>query len=59
MPHGARGNGLHSKRAHEGSVTGIAASSDGLSYATAGTDSRVRLWDADTYRCLPYRVLLC
>eukprot|EP00884_Botryococcus_braunii_P017531 jgi/Botrbrau1/4461/Bobra.0348s0045.2 len=44
------GNHMQTQRAHEGSITGIVASPDGLSYVTAGTDSCVRLWDAHTYR---------
>lgn len=32
--------------AHEGAVTGLLAMQDGLSLVSAGTDHRVRLWDA-------------
>lgn len=32
--------------AHEGAVTGILATQDGLNLVTAGFDHRVRLWDA-------------
>jgi hypothetical protein len=41
--------------AHDGSVTGIASTPDGLFWVTAGTDDRVRLWDARTHR----RAFLC
>ena len=34
-----------------GAVTGVAPTPDGLHWLTAGTDDRVRLWDAGTYRC--------
>jgi DNA excision repair protein ERCC-8 len=33
--------------AHEGAVTGILATLDGLNLITAGSDSRVRLWDRE------------
>lgn len=32
--------------AHEGPVTGILATSDGLNLVTTGSDNRVRLWDS-------------
>jgi hypothetical protein len=35
-----------SARAHDGAVTGLLAAAGGLHYLSAGTDSRVRLWDA-------------
>lgn len=36
--------------AHEGAVTGLLATQDGLSLVSAGTDHRVRLWDAGVCR---------
>jgi hypothetical protein len=38
--------------AHEGAVTGLLATQDGLSLLSSGMDHRVRLWDAgETYVC--------
>ena len=39
--------------AHDGSVTAVAQTPDGLHWVTAGNDSRVRLWDARRCRCAP------
>ncbi len=36
--------------AHEGSVTAILPTADGKYWLTAGTDSRLRLWDSDDHR---------
>ena len=35
---------------HDGNVTCVAPSPDGLFWITSGTDDRLRLWDAATYR---------
>lgn len=35
--------------AHDGRVTGILPTPDGLHWLTAGTDNRLRLWDAHHY----------
>lgn len=37
--------------AHEGAVTAVVPTPDGLYCLTAGTDSRVRLWDLRDNRC--------
>ena len=39
-----------SSSAHEGSITAVRATADGLHWITAGTDSRVRLWDSSSFR---------
>lgn len=39
--------------AHDGSVTAVAQTPDGLHWVTAGNDSRVRLWEARRCRCAP------
>lgn len=36
--------------AHDGAVTGLAPTLEGLSWLSAGTDSRVRMWDSVHYR---------
>lgn len=36
--------------AHDGRVTAVQATPDGLHWLTAATDSRVRLWESDTFR---------
>lgn len=36
--------------AHDGRVTAVQASPDGLYWLTAATDSRVRLWESATFR---------
>ncbi|PRW58966.1 DNA excision repair ERCC-8-like isoform B [Chlorella sorokiniana] len=36
--------------AHTGSITGVVPTPDGLHWLSAGTDDRVRLWDAATYK---------
>ena len=36
--------------AHGGSVTGVHPTPHGLYWLSAGTDDRVRLWDAASYR---------
>ncbi len=33
------------RQAHEGAVTAVVPTPDGLYLLTAGTDSRIRLWD--------------
>ena len=38
--------------AHDGRVTGIVPSPDGLHWLTAGTDNRLRLWDSEHHRHL-------
>ena len=38
--------------AHEGSVTAVLPTTDGRHLLTAGTDSRLRLWDTSDYRCV-------
>lgn len=39
--------------AHEGAVTALLATQDGLNLVTAGTDHRMRLWDAcESYTCM-------
>lgn len=43
---GGRGKATGAAVAHEGAVTGVLATPDGLSLVSAGTDHRVRLWDA-------------
>jgi DNA excision repair protein ERCC-8 len=43
---GGRGKATGAAVAHEGAVTGVLATQDGLSLVSAGTDHRVRLWDA-------------
>ena len=43
-------NHLNNATAHEGSVTAVLPTPDGLHWVTAGTDSRVRLWDSLTFR---------
>jgi len=43
-------SGLVASTAHEGSVTAVLPTQDGLHWMTAGTDSRVRLWDSQTLR---------
>lgn len=40
----------HVRGAHDGHVTAVKPTPDGLCWITAATDSRVRLWDALTYR---------
>ena len=39
---------------HEGAVTAILPTPDGLFWVTAGSDSRVRLWDCSTHRSSGY-----
>ena len=41
------------RAAHEGAVTAVAPTPDGLRCLTAGTDSRLRLWDLHTHRWVP------
>ncbi|KAI3438903.1 hypothetical protein D9Q98_001318 [Chlorella vulgaris] len=36
--------------AHAGSITGVAPTPDGLHWLSAGTDDKVRLWDAASHR---------
>ena len=36
--------------AHDGAVTGLAPTLEGLAWVSAGTDSRVRMWDSVHYR---------
>lgn len=38
--------------AHDGRVTGIMPSPNGLYWLTAGTDNRLRLWDSEHHRHL-------
>ena len=42
-----------SATAHDGSLTAVAPTPEGMSWVTAGTDSRVRLWDSARFRCEP------
>ena len=37
--------------AHEGAVTAVLPTEDGNHWITAGTDSRIRLWDSHNLRC--------
>lgn len=43
------------RQAHEGAVTAVVPTPDGLYLLTAGTDSRIRLWDLqdNRYACPP------
>ena len=41
------------RTAHEGAVTAVVPTPDGLQCLTAGTDSRLRLWDLHTHRWAP------
>lgn len=36
-------------KAHEGDIAGVSASWDGHSYASAGKDGTVKIWDVDTF----------
>ena len=38
------------RQAHEGAVTAVVPTPDGLYLLTAGTDSRIRLWDLQDNR---------
>eukprot|EP00897_Mesotaenium_endlicherianum_P006257 jgi/Mesen1/565/ME000107S10802 len=45
---GARQQSQHNATAHDGAVTSLLATLDGHHMLSAGTDARIRLWDAHT-----------
>lgn len=45
---GLRGPSLRTRRAHNGSVTGVRWTDNGHYLVTAGQDSRIRVWDCST-----------
>ena len=49
------------RQAHEGAVTAVVPTPDGLYCVTAGTDSRIRLWDLQDNRlvCCTFTGRLC
>ena len=46
----AKYQGSSAAVAHDGRVTAVQATPDGLHWLTAATDSRVRLWETDAFR---------
>ena len=46
------------RQAHEGAVTAVVPTPDGLHLLTAGTDSRIRLWDLHDNRRVQTHVSL-